>query len=57
MADAAEIDAPLVFQCKGCRSVLGDSLSFLVSDEATRTITLNGAGDICPGQNPRGLGA
>lgn len=33
---------PLVFLCRRCKYVLGDSFSMLSADEATRTVTLSG---------------
>jgi hypothetical protein len=37
-----EINAPLVLQCSKCHFIVGDSLSFVCSDEASQTITLTG---------------
>jgi hypothetical protein len=40
-----EDEAPsslLVFQCKACRNIVGDSLSFVSAEEASRTLTLAG---------------
>ena len=36
-------DGPVVFQCKNCRSIVGDSISFVCSDAAARTVTLSAA--------------
>lgn len=33
----------IVFQCAGCRRVLGDSLALVNADEELRNITLHGA--------------
>lgn len=35
-------DSILVFSCKTCRSIVGDSLSFVCSHDRMRTITLSG---------------
>ncbi|CAM9467282.1 unnamed protein product [Choristocarpus tenellus] len=40
------ITAPLVFQCAKCRQVVGDSWSFVSSNEETKSITLRGASNI-----------
>ena len=40
------VDAPVVFQCKGCRTIVGDSLAFICSDAATKTLTLSAASRI-----------
>lgn len=41
--EAAEgIDAPVVLQCKECRAILGDTCSFVASDEEMNTLTLSG---------------
>lgn len=41
-----KISGPLVFSCMKCRSIVGDSFSFMSSNEATRTITLAAASNI-----------
>lgn len=35
----------IVFQCAGCRRVVGDSLALINADEELRNITLHGTGD------------
>eukprot|EP00729_Bicosta_minor_P000834 gene834-493_t len=41
MEEAAdEVDAPLVFQCRGCRAIVGDSFSWVCSDPELNSITL-----------------
>jgi hypothetical protein len=42
MSDS-EVNAPLVFQCQGCLTIVGDSWSFVGSDEEAKTFTLGGA--------------
>lgn len=34
------INAPLVLQCRSCRTIIGDSLAMVGSDEASQTLTL-----------------
>ena len=46
VASDQEITAPLVFSCAQCRTIIGDSFSFLHSDEKKRTITLSSASNI-----------
>jgi len=41
----AEVSNPLVFQCKSCRCILGDSFAFASSDEGLMTLTLMAASD------------
>jgi hypothetical protein len=41
MADE-EVNGPLVFQCRSCLTIVGDSWSFVSSDEDAKTITLSG---------------
>lgn len=40
--DEAEETLPLVFQCTGCLSILGDSFSWVCADQNLRTISLSG---------------
>eukprot|EP00056_Hartaetosiga_gracilis_P003798 m.67588 g.67588 ORF g.67588 m.67588 type:complete len:213 (-) comp11581_c0_seq5:110-748(-) len=35
-----EIDAPLVFQCRSCKRIVGDTFAWICSDEELNTITL-----------------
>lgn len=37
-----EVDAPLVFQCSKCRTIVGDSFSWVGSDKEMNTISLKG---------------
>ncbi len=37
------LSAPLIFQCIGCRIVVGDSFSFVCSNERKQTMTLSSA--------------
>ena len=39
-ADAMEIVNPLIFQCKACRQVLGDSFAWLCADQQLNAITI-----------------
>ena len=41
-----EISSPLVFSCANCRLIVGDSYSYLLSNEELKTITLTGASDV-----------
>jgi hypothetical protein len=44
-AGAAEaVSAPLVFSCRSCHGIVGDSFNFVWSSEEMNCITLNGAG-------------
>ncbi|KAL1924765.1 uncharacterized protein VTP21DRAFT_4419 [Calcarisporiella thermophila] len=36
-----EIDSPLVFQCKNCHFIVGDSFAWLSADQNLKAITLN----------------
>lgn len=36
-----DLIAPVLFQCAACRRILGDTLSFVASDETTSSITLS----------------
>ncbi|OQR88230.1 hypothetical protein ACHHYP_07043 [Achlya hypogyna] len=38
--EEVEVTGPVVFQCKTCRSIIGDSMSFVQSNVDTRTVTL-----------------
>jgi hypothetical protein len=38
--EPTEVVNPLVFQCKSCRVILGDSFSWLCADEESNTISL-----------------
>ena len=40
------IAGPLCFSCLKCRSIVGDSFSFLTSDESAQTITLSASSNI-----------
>ena len=40
------VSGPLVFSCAKCRTIVGDSFSFLSSDEAAKTITISVATNI-----------
>lgn len=40
------IAGPLVFSCQKCKTIIGDSFSFLSSNEEMRTITLTAASNI-----------
>jgi hypothetical protein len=40
---AAAVSAPLVFSCRSCHRVVGDSFNFVWSSEEMNCITLNGA--------------
>lgn len=42
-AAAAAVSAPLVFSCRSCHSIVGDSFNFVWSSEEMNCITLNGA--------------
>ena len=44
--DEEQINAPLVFSCAKCRTIVGDSFSFLSSNEDMQTITLTAASNI-----------
>lgn len=37
-----EVNCPLVFQCKGCRSIIGDSFSWVTALEDLDVIVLSG---------------
>ena len=41
-SNACEVKSPIVFQCAGCRQILGDSLSLINADEELRNVTLQG---------------
>ena len=41
--DIDPVSGPLVFSCAKCRTIVGDSFSFLSSDEAAKTITISAA--------------
>jgi len=41
-----EVKGPLVFSCANCRTLIGDTYSFLTSNEENRTITLASASNI-----------
>lgn len=41
-----QISGPLVFCCLKCKSIVGDSFSFLSSNEEAKTITLSSASNI-----------
>ncbi|OQS02408.1 hypothetical protein THRCLA_05213 [Thraustotheca clavata] len=38
--DEVEVTGPVIFQCKTCRSIVGDSISFVASNSDSRTVTL-----------------
>jgi hypothetical protein len=40
------VSNPLVFSCSACKTIVGDSYSFVCSNEATKTITLSAASNI-----------
>lgn len=40
------VSGPLVFSCAKCRTIVGDSFSFLSSDEVAKTITISVASNI-----------
>lgn len=42
----AEIAGPLCFSCSKCRTIVGDSFSFLTSNEEAQTITLTASSNI-----------
>lgn len=44
-AAAAAARSPLVFQCRGCRSILGDSLTWVAAEETIQAIALKGTPD------------
>jgi len=44
--DVPEVKGPLVFSCAKCRTLIGDSYSFLTSNEENRTITLASSSNI-----------
>jgi hypothetical protein len=46
MAEEDEVDAPLVFQCKSCSIIIGDSWSMQSSDAEMETITLSAAANV-----------
>lgn len=46
LAPTAEVKGPLVFSCAKCRTLIGDSYSFLTSSEESRTITLASSSNI-----------
>ena len=37
---------PLIFSCKNCRTIVGDSYSFVTSNEYRQTITLSAANNV-----------
>ena len=41
-----EISAPLVFQCRSCYRIIGDSLSFVSSDEEMQIFTLQASSNV-----------
>ena len=45
-AEEAQIKGPLVFSCGKCKTIVGDSFSFLTSHEEMGTITLTAASNI-----------
>lgn len=40
------ITGPLVFSCSGCKTIVGDSYSFMCSNEQLKSITLSAANNI-----------
>jgi hypothetical protein len=42
----AEITAPLVFFCSKCRTIVGDSFSFITSNQDANTLTISAASNI-----------
>ena len=46
MSSSADVSGPVVFQCKGCRTIVGDSLAFVTADAGTKTLTLSAASRI-----------
>jgi hypothetical protein len=40
--DQDEVRAPLVIQCGGCRTILGDSLSFVSASKELDAVILSG---------------
>ena len=51
-AGKQEINAPLVFQCKSCGVIVGDSWTMQSSDEGMETITLAAASNVSRAQEP-----
>ena len=41
-----KVDTPLVFQCKSCSIIIGDSWSMMSSDAEMETITLSAASNV-----------
>jgi hypothetical protein len=39
--ETVEVHSPVVFQCQTCRSIIGDSLAFIISCAKTRTLSLS----------------
>lgn len=44
--ETSPVSGPLVFSCGNCRTIVGDSFSFLCSNEADKTITLSAASNV-----------
>ena len=44
--EASPVSGPLVFSCGKCRTIVGDSFSFLCSNEEEKTITLAAASNV-----------
>ena len=44
--DPNEINGPLVFSCNNCKTIVGDSYSFVSSDEQQKTLTLIASSNI-----------
>ena len=44
--DVPPVAAPLVFSCIKCRTIVGDSYSFITTDEVSNTLTLSAASNI-----------
>ncbi len=42
MASNAEIDAPVVFSCKQCRSIIGDSFAWIGANAKMNVVVLSG---------------
>lgn len=40
---SSDVNAPLVFSCRSCRNILGDSWSFVWSNEEMNCVVLDGA--------------
>ena len=45
-ADDSPVSGPLVFSCRKCRNIVGDSFALLCSNEEDGTITLSGASHV-----------